>query len=60
LSEKYRHVAEFRRSFEKEVEKLDREMRDRVSEKIDQILKGSRIGEPLKGKRDYKKVRIGK
>jgi addiction module RelE/StbE family toxin len=39
------------------VEKLDR---DRVSEKIDQILKGH-IGEPLKGKfRDYKKVRIGK
>ncbi|MEG9193742.1 MAG: hypothetical protein V6S10_00215 [Candidatus Methanoglobus sp.] len=25
---KYRHVAEFRRSFEKEVEKLDREMRE--------------------------------
>jgi mRNA-degrading endonuclease RelE of RelBE toxin-antitoxin system len=42
------------------VEKLDREMRDRVSEKIDQLLKGSHIGEPLKGKRDYKKVRIGK
>jgi addiction module RelE/StbE family toxin len=61
LSEKYRHVAEFRRSFEKDVEKLDREMRDRVSEKIDQILKGSHIGELLKGKfRDYKKVRIGK
>jgi hypothetical protein len=57
LSEKYRHVAEFRRSFEKDVEKLDR---DRVSEKIDQILKGSHIGELLKGKRDYKKVRIGK
>jgi len=34
-------------------------VRDRVSEKIDQILKGH-IGEPLKGKRDYKKVRIGK
>jgi mRNA-degrading endonuclease RelE of RelBE toxin-antitoxin system len=43
--EKYRHVAEFRRSFEKDVEKLDREMRNRVFEKIDQILKGSRIGE---------------
>jgi mRNA-degrading endonuclease RelE of RelBE toxin-antitoxin system len=57
--EKYRHVAEFRRSFEKDVEKLDREMRNRVFEKIDQILKGSRIGEPLKRKRDYKKVRIG-
>ena len=57
MSEKYRHVAEFRRSFEKDVEKLDR---DWVSEKIDQILKGSHIGEPLKGKRDYKKVRIGK
>ena len=58
--EKYRHVAEFRRSFEKDVEKLDREMRNRVFEKIDQLLKGSRIGEPLKRKRDYKKVRIGK
>ena len=61
MSEKYRHVAEFRRSFEKDVEKLDREMGDRVFEKIDQLLKGSHIGEPLKGKfRDYKKVRIGK
>ncbi|TDA28056.1 MAG: hypothetical protein DSN99_03105 [Archaeoglobi archaeon] len=60
MSEKCRHVAEFRRSFEKDVEKLDREIRDRVSEKIDQILKGH-IGELLKGKfRDYKKVRIGK
>jgi mRNA-degrading endonuclease RelE of RelBE toxin-antitoxin system len=63
LSEKYRHVAEFRHSFEKDVEKQDREMRDRVSEKIkiDQILKDYHIGELLKGKfRDYKKVKIGK
>jgi addiction module RelE/StbE family toxin len=61
LSEKYVHVAEFRRSFEKEVEKLDKEIRDRVFEKISQLLKGSHIGEPLKGElRYYKKVRIGK
>jgi mRNA-degrading endonuclease RelE of RelBE toxin-antitoxin system len=61
LTEEYKHTAEIRGLFLREVKKLDIKTKERVYGKIDELLKGFDIGKTLKGPlRECKSVRIGK
>jgi len=61
LSSGYKHVAEVTKHFEKAFKSLDRELRERVLNTIEDLLMGTISGKPLKGPyREFKRVRIGK
>jgi mRNA-degrading endonuclease RelE of RelBE toxin-antitoxin system len=50
-----------RRGFERALRSLNRELRERVLNVVDELQKGAITGKPLKGPyREFKSVRIGK
>jgi len=61
LSSEYKRAVNVRRRFDKAVRSLDRDLRERVLNIVDELQKGTISGKPLKGPyREFKSVGIGK
>jgi mRNA-degrading endonuclease RelE of RelBE toxin-antitoxin system len=61
LSSGYKHVGEFTRRFKKALKALSSETKERLHEKIDELLKGHIVGKSLKGPyKEFKVIRVGK
>jgi mRNA-degrading endonuclease RelE of RelBE toxin-antitoxin system len=61
LSSEYKHISEPSNRFKKSFKSLDKEMKQRTIEKLEELLKGQISGEPLKGEyKGFKRIRIGK
>ena len=61
MSSEYKHTVIMRRGFERALRSLNRELRERVLNVVDELQKGAITGKPLKGPyREFKSVRIGK
>jgi len=61
LSSEYKHISEISKHFKKSFESLDKEMKQRTIEKLEEFLKGQISGDPLKGEyKGFKRIRIGK
>jgi mRNA-degrading endonuclease RelE of RelBE toxin-antitoxin system len=61
LSSEYKHTVNVRRYFDRALRSLDRDLRERVLNVVDELQKGTISGKPLKGPyREFKSVRIGK
>ena len=61
MSSEYKRAVNVRRRFDKAVRSLDRDLRERVLNIVDELQKGTISGKPLKGPyREFKSVGIGK
>jgi addiction module RelE/StbE family toxin len=61
LSNEFKHVLHISKRFKKSFESLDKEMKHRTVEKLEELLKGYISGEPLRGEyKGFKRIRIGK
>jgi mRNA-degrading endonuclease RelE of RelBE toxin-antitoxin system len=61
LSSEYKHTVNVRRHFDKALRSLDRDLRERVLNIVDELQKGTISGGPSKEPyREFRCVRIGK
>jgi len=61
LSNEFKHSSHISRRFKKSFNSLDKEMKQRVIEKVQKLLMRHTSGEPLKGEyKGFKRIRIGK
>jgi len=61
LNNDYKHLAEITTHFKKAIKTLDKDLKKRISEKIEELLNGKLVGKPLKGQyKGFEVIRIGK